>query len=223
MAAHDVGMPSLLIGAPDQAVFLQRLGARRRLHRVARWILLGGGGLVLACLALGGGIYLFIHHDGNFHAVEPRLVYRSAQPSADELRQLVAAHGIKTVLNLRGDNTGKPWYDEEVSTVREIGIQHLNLRMSAYQVLSVQQMDEIVRLIQQAPKPLLIHCESGSDRTGLVAALYLLSNGQPATLASQELGARFGHLPVLKPRSAAMDQSLAAYLQSGRAPKLATR
>ena len=189
----------------------------RRLGRIARLGLLWVGGLMLAGVLLAGGTYLFIQRDGNFHAVEPRLVYRSAQPGAEELRQMVLAHGIKSVLNLRGENTGKPWYDDEVRTARAVGIQHLDVRFSAYQTLSVQQMDEIIKLVDQAPKPMLIHCESGADRTGLVAALYRLSRGQSPAVAEQELAPRYGHFAALVPRSAAMDRSLAIYLQQGRA------
>ena len=76
---------------------------------------------------------------------------------------------------------------------------------------------DAVKLIDQAPKPILIHCESGADRTGLVSALYRLSRGQPLAVAEQELSPRYGHFTVFVPRSAAMDRSLAAYARS-RAP-----
>lgn len=208
---------------PIGAVLQAGAKSPHRLRQLARQGLLWAGGVVLSGVVLVGGAFLFIQHGGNFHAVEPHQVYRSAQPSGEELRKAVATHGIKSVLNLRGDNTGQPWYDEEVRTVREIGIQHLDVRLSAYQVLSVQQMDEIIRLIHKAPKPLLIHCGSGADRTGLVSALYRLSRGQPADLASQELALRYGHTTVLAPRSVAMDKSLEAYLQGGRLATLATR
>lgn len=193
------------------------------LGRTARLGLRWAGGLLLAGVMLAGGAYLFVRHGGNFHAVEPGLVYRSAQPSGEALRHLVASHGIKTVLNLRGENTGRPWYDDEMRAVRAIGVQHLDWRMSAYQELSVPQMDEVVKLIERAPKPLLIHCESGADRTGLVSALYRLSRGQSAATASQELAPQYGHVTALVPRSAAMDRSLEAYLQSGRVTNLAAR
>ncbi|RZK99487.1 MAG: protein tyrosine phosphatase [Rubrivivax sp.] len=197
--------------------------SRHRLGRFVRRGLWWVGGLLLASLALVGASYLLIQRGGNFHAVESGLVYRSAQPGAEALRQAVATHGIKAVLNLRGGNAGKPWYDEEVRAARTLGIQHLDLRLSAYHDLSVAQMDDIVKLIQDAPKPLLIHCESGADRTGLVSALYRLSRGQSGAAAAQELAPRYGHVVALVPRSAAMDRSLEAYLQSGRGPKLATR
>lgn len=62
-----------------------------------------------------------------------------------------------------------------------------------------------------APKPLLVHCESGADRTGSASALYRLSQSAPAATAREKLVARFGHMPLFKPRSADMDRSFAAY------------
>src|SRR5688572_16573499 len=38
----------------------------------------------------------------NFHAIVPGRAYRSAQPTAADLEWAVRAHGIRTVVNLRG-------------------------------------------------------------------------------------------------------------------------
>ena len=34
-------------------------------------------------------------------------------------------------------------------------------------------MEAILATLDHAPKPVLIHCKNGADRTGLVGALYL--------------------------------------------------
>jgi len=190
---------------------------KHTLWRYARRALLTIGALLISGVLLAGGTYLYIQEGGNFHTVEPHVVYRSAQLSGQDLHELVTAHGIKTVLSLRGKNTGETWYDDEMRTVRADGIGHLDVSLSAYRDVSVEQMNEIIKLIDQAPKPILIHCESGADRTGLVSALYRLSRGQSLAVAEQELSPRYGHFTVFVPRSAAMDRSLAAYARS-RAP-----
>lgn len=187
---------------------------KHTLWRYTRRALLTLGALVVVGTLLGGGTYLYIQDGGNFHTVEPHVVYRSAQLSGQDLHKVVVTHGIKTVLSLRGPNTGEPWYDEEMRTVRADGIKHLDVRLSAYREVSVEQMDEIIKLIDEAPKPILIHCESGADRTGLVSALYRLSRGQSLAVAEQELSPRYGHFTLFVPRSAAMDRSLAAYARS---------
>jgi len=43
---------------------------------------------------------------GNFHAVEEGVIYRSAQLSGDEFQSRIRAYGIRTIINLRGKNSG---------------------------------------------------------------------------------------------------------------------
>lgn len=213
--AIDVRCRHVMDDLADLFMIIQSpLSRHAQVARFARRALLTIGALVMACVLMAGGTYLFIQHGGNFHTVEPQVVYRSAQLSGQDLHQVVRAHGIKTVLSLRGQNTGEPWYDDEMRTVRAEGIEHLDVSLSAYRDVSVEQMNEIIKLIDQAPKPILIHCESGADRTGLVSALYRLSHGQPLAVAEQELSPRYGHFTVFVPRSSAMDRSLAAYARS---------
>lgn len=191
----------------------------RALKRLALW----GTGLALSVVATAALVWGAIQWDSNFHEVEPQRFYRSAQMDGPALRQAIKQHGIKTVLNLRGTNRGEPWYEQELSVTQAEGVTHLDMSLSAYRELSPAQMAELARLMADAPKPLLVHCESGADRTGLASALYKLSQGVPLTQASDELSARYGHFPMLVPRSAAMDRSLTRYAASlGTAPANAT-
>ena len=44
------------------------------------------------------------------------------------------------------------------------------------------------------PKPMLVHCKSGSDRTGLAVTLYLhVIKGQPLDEARRALSWKYGH------------------------------
>ena len=45
--------------------------------------------------------------------------------------------------------------------------------MSARSDFSAARAREIIRLLKAAPKPILIHCEGGADRSGLIAGIYL--------------------------------------------------
>lgn len=166
---------------------------------------------VLSLALLGAGAWFAIQRHGNLHAVEVGVFYRSAQLNSHELQRVLSDQKIKTVLNLRGPNAGKGWYDEELRTVRAAGVAHIDVPMSAYQDLSYRQMQDLVQVIQRAPKPLLVHCESGADRSGLAAALFRVSQGQGLPRAQQELSVRYGHFPWLVPRSAAMDRNLARF------------
>jgi len=180
----------------------------RRLRDLGKLLLAGIGALLIAV----GGFYGYLQVTHNFHEVEPGQYYRSAQLAPDDLTAIIRQYGIRSVLNLRGKNTGKTWYDEEIRSAAASGVEHLDYAISARQPVSRQQIAEIEALIEQAPKPILVHCWDGADRTGLVTAIYRLQHGADEAGARRELSLRYGHFPYLGNKSRAMDDSFSAYL-----------
>lgn len=90
-------------------------------------------------------------------------LYRSAQPESagfSELEQL----GVRSVLNLR----------EHHRDMRKA--RHTKLHLMAYPVAAGEMIaadvENCLALVASAPKPVLVHCWHGSDRTGIVAAAY---------------------------------------------------
>lgn len=154
----------------------------------------------------------------NFHVISPGLVYRAAQMNGGELAAAIRAHGIKTIVNLRGAGEDKPWYNDEINTSRQLGVQHFDFALSASQELDDAQMDQILATISNAPKPVLIHCKSGADRTGLIGALYLYGlEGQPAGTADRQLALYYGHIPLaFWGNTGAMDNSFWKYVRHHR-------
>lgn len=173
--------------------------------------------LVLALLSLGAGLFatnLAVHH--NFHTVSSGLIYRSAQMNAEAIDTTVREHGIKSILNLRGPANNQEWYSAETNAAQQLGVRHYDFALSATREVSNEQMDQILATIRDAPKPLLIHCKSGSDRTGLVSALYLYSiEAKSAQAASRQLNILYGHIPHLPwGDTIAMDNSYWRYVSN---------
>lgn len=172
---------------------------------------------VMVCIGLvlcaSAGFYEYLKVSGNFHVVEQGHVYRAGQLNGAELEQAISSHGIRSVLNLRGAFPGETWYDNEIAVSRTKSIAHYDYGLSAERLVSVAQAEEILLAIRNAPKPILIHCKSGSDRTGLVSALYLFSRGMDAKSAERELSLRFGHFPYLAGGTGAMDDSFHVYVE----------
>ncbi len=168
--------------------------------------------LVASILVVAGAIYGSVQYDGNVHVVEPGQVVRSAQLDGQRLDEIARRYGIHSVLNLRGNNAGKPWYEDEMRTSRADGLAHFDYAISAEHDVTPKQMAELLRLVAAAPKPLLIHCNAGADRTGLVSALYEVSRGVPPVEAAQQLSLRFGHVPYLWSKTSAMDRSFAVFV-----------
>jgi protein tyrosine phosphatase (PTP) superfamily phosphohydrolase (DUF442 family) len=180
--------------------------------------------LLLPGLALGAFVFSVVAHH-NFHIVSPGQVYRSAQMNADALAAVIPEYGIKSILNLRGAGEGKDWYVGEIKTARQFGVQHFDYALSASRELTDEEMDQILATIRSAPKPILIHCKSGSDRTGLVGALYLYSlEGQPPQSAQRQLAVFYGHVPhLLWCETIAMDNSFWRYVSNhAQLPKTST-
>jgi protein tyrosine/serine phosphatase len=166
---------------------------------------------VASLLVAVGGAWWAIEGDGNVHVLVPGVAIRSAEPSGARLVEMKRRFGLRSVVNLRGRNDGQPWYDEEVRASRLLGLQHFDVALSAQHELSPAQVDEVLAMIERAPKPVLIHCNGGSDRTGLVSAAWLYAHGSPKDVAEAQLALRYGHFPWLGSKTSAMDRSLEAF------------
>ena len=163
--------------------------------------------LLLVPAAAGGGWAGWLRLSGNVHEFDAG-AYRSGQLGGDRLSQLVSEHGIRTVVNLRGVNPGKEWYDAEVRAVTGAGAVLASIPLSANHEPSPEMVARLVELLRTSPKPLLLHCEAGADRSGLAAALYELAVAHKGVdEAGRQLSFRFGHFPWLMSRSGAMDRA----------------
>ena len=114
---------------------------------------------------------LILQCTGNIHVVEPGRLYRAAQLNGTALENVLDRYGIRTVINLRGGNQGRDWYDDEVSVSRKHGSLHIDLRMSANYEPDRATTDDLIRDLRELPGPILVHCQSGSDRAGFASAL----------------------------------------------------
>jgi uncharacterized protein (TIGR01244 family) len=163
-------------------------------------------------LALAAGFYLgALQVTGNFHAVVAGALYRSAQPTAADIASYQQTYGIKTIVNLRGENVGSPWYDAEVAKARQLGIAHVNFRMSARRELTQAEAAELVALLEHAEKPVLVHCQAGADRSGLASALYMAAVAKLGEKAAeQQISIRYGHISLPISATYAMDRTFEA-------------
>ncbi|MDP3896806.1 MAG: dual specificity protein phosphatase family protein [Mesorhizobium sp.] len=169
----------------------------------------------VATLALGlllFGCFLgYRQISGNFHVVAPGELYRSAQPTPDRLAGYVAAHGIRTVVNLRGANDGAGWYDAEKRASAALGLNHIDFAMSARARLGDERMSQLIAILLTAEKPILVHCMGGADRSGLASALYLtFVKGVAPEIAERQLSIFYGHFAVSISKTMAMDETFDA-------------
>jgi len=100
---------------------------------------------------------------GNFHRVSPSL-YRGAQPTSEGIRNLKEM-GVKSILNLRYVHSDR----DEIGRT-DIACEHLH-----FNPLHPEDED-VVKFLRIATDParlpVFVHCQHGSDRTGMMCAVY---------------------------------------------------
>ncbi|MEF3079640.1 phosphatase domain-containing putative toxin [Winogradskyella poriferorum] len=88
-------------------------------------------------------------------------IYRSEQPSKKGFKELEES-GAKTILNLRRLRS-----DSTKARETDLKLKHIPL---ATKYITENQILDVLKVIKDAEKPLVIHCWHGSDRTGVVVA-----------------------------------------------------
>jgi len=134
---------------------------------------------------------------GNFQTIVPNSVYGSGQPDRDSLERWLGWYHLRSVVNLRGPNPEESWYVEERAQVRRHGLPWYDLTLESQVLPATAEVQALVPVLESCPKPVLIHCQSGIDRTGMVAVISVLlldDAGSPAR-ALDQLSWWRGHLP----------------------------
>jgi protein tyrosine/serine phosphatase len=104
----------------------------------------------------------------NLIRVSDRL-YRGGQPSSDGLKRLKEM-GVKTVVCLRSSRGVR---NRETEECRKLGLRYEQLTMPAFGKVPGPVVQRFFELVESAATaPVFIHCLTGTDRVGVLAALY---------------------------------------------------
>ena len=150
--------------------------------------------------AAAWGNALFIDHAilrlgwRNWGVVAPGRLYRSNHPLPWQIRLAARHHGIRTVINLRGNRADCGADALSRAEAARLGLAHID---APFESRGAPHKDRILRLaaiFQDMHEPALIHCKSGADRTGLAAGLWLMLQGRPVAEALAQLSLRHGHV-----------------------------
>jgi protein tyrosine/serine phosphatase len=201
----DSGMATTSVSVQTRRLF-SRHPVLRHVLMLAVWALIWTAAIAAPILIYAGAIQL----TGNIDTVERGKLYRSATLSASDLRAVIRAAHIRTVINLRGASPNQSWYQNELKVTEAETVRQIDLPMSAIHEPNPELLAKLVDVLKTAETPMLIHCSSGSDRTGLAAALYeMLVMKKPAKVAEQQLSFYWGHFPWLWSPTIAMDRTFA--------------
>lgn len=117
------------------------------------------------------------------------LVIRGPRPQPEDFAYLKDT--VKTVVSLEGVDENKQ------EAIDFSPITFFPMTISSWQIyvtgISQEYLAEIVKTVQLADKPVLVHCQHGEDRTGLVVATYrVIANGWTKDVAWTE-ALKFGY------------------------------
>ena len=129
----------------------------------------------------------------NFGKVTDNL-YRGAQPRDEEYRQL-AAIGVKTVVDLRNDPKG------DARTLAErAGLRYINLPLSDKDYPAADAAQRFLEIANNSAHwPVYIHCVGGRHRTGIMTAVYRITqegwdiDRAYGEMKTYDFYTRFGH------------------------------
>ncbi len=166
----------------------------RRMARIARWDRpIEGGRHRLAAwanmLLADHGVFRVVYL--NLHRVTPAF-WRAAQPTPGQIASL-AKQGLRTIVNLRGGREYGSWpLEREACEAHGVALTDFVVRSrGAPDREAVLQAKDFFETLEY---PVLVHCKSGADRAGFMAALYLLLHEKrPLDEAMGQLALRFGH------------------------------
>jgi protein tyrosine phosphatase (PTP) superfamily phosphohydrolase (DUF442 family) len=171
-----------------------------------------GAGLGVAAILLGlwtlPGVRALV--GDNLHPVISDQILRSGQLSGSALEKVIQRHGIRSIVNLRGNHAGESWYDSERAVAAQLGVVHHDLGLSADRQPDRSAVLELIDLLETSPRPVLVHCEAGADRAGFASAIARIVVGDAEIAESRhELSFAFGHLSFGP--SSALDRVLDGY------------
>jgi len=111
----------------------------------------------------------------NFCVVAPGVLWRAELPTRADAQWLVEHH-VGTVISLQLD-VHRSFESVHLDPRVKRSVTYFRVRhFSATQVLTHRHLDEhvanVLAIIQAAPKPVLVSCRAGVDRTGIIAAAY---------------------------------------------------
>ncbi len=133
--------------------------------------------IVIIAGVIVGGIYggaevkaFYKKHFPLVSEVVPGILYRSPQPR-HTMDSIIDKYSIKTVINLRPRSEDPAAFDAQRDQCHQAGINFVSLPWAGY-TSPEDVIEDFFRIVRADEGAVLIHCEYGKARTGLLVAAY---------------------------------------------------
>jgi len=153
----------------------------------------------------------------NLHQISPEM-WRSNQPSPEQVAAHARERGIRTIINLRGPST-RGFYLLEKEACEANGVELVDFQVYSRDTPTVETILGAKDLFGAIAYPALMHCKSGADRAGIMSVFYkLFREGAAFDEATRQLSLRYLH--VKQGKTGMLDYFFEAYRQfSAHTPK----
>jgi protein tyrosine/serine phosphatase len=116
----------------------------------------------------------------HFRVVEPGVLFRAGQPHVRDLDWIRANHGLRCIVAARGGIRhplrGR-WFRKEKAWCAAHDVNFVHIPMADFREPEADVFGRFVELVSNpANQPLLVHCEQGFHRTGILCAAYRLAD-----------------------------------------------
>lgn len=137
----------------------------------------------------------YIFTTNNFHEVKKGELFRSGELSKEDLERTIKEHGIKTIIDLRkgGDEPEQKGFSEKVIST-DLGAKYIWIPMVGSNTKQKENLKKLIEVSKEGAGPVLIHCASGTHRSGLSTAVWLMAkDGINPHEAARQLSSKYGY------------------------------
>ena len=154
-------------------------------------------------LVVAAVILLVRHfHIKNFHSIEPGVLYTSGQPRGMDYTRLLYKYHIGTIVNVRSasEHREKNWYNEEITWVRNNGVNYIELPIEKDNYLPDKQTQGqfLTIMANKANLPVLLHDSNGRKRVSILAAVWAVKARGYSVAEAVELVESIKEHPLLE-------------------------
>jgi len=159
---------------------------------------------VLYIVLLAGAVFLLVRHFHikNFHIIEPDVLYTSGQPRGMDYTRLLYKYHIGSIVNVRSasEHRERNWHNEEVTWVRNNGVNYFELPIEKNDYLPDQQtQDQFLAITaDKVNLPVLVHDSNGRKRVSILAAVWAVKAKGFTAAEAVELVEKIKEQPVLE-------------------------
>lgn len=123
---------------------------------------------------------------GNFGIVSEKQLYRGSMPVGQHNYEALANLGIKTVINLKVEDSAVEYVSEQNNlSKRDINLHYMPMPNVAPPTLN-QALEFLTISYNSDMYPVFFHCHRGADRTGVMAAVFRITQGYTSSWALVE-------------------------------------